>query len=104
MIEEYANADGFRLHDVAIFCTDGPNLAVDSQLFSRPDRGHRDSPFFKLPLKLHTVASMRARYNVWAAAEWERNHSGPGTRWMDTAGNLREMEKPTNPYQPKVDA
>jgi hypothetical protein len=71
LITEYANADNFRLDDRAIVCTDG-NLETVSAAFKRPDQGHRTSPWFKVPLKLHTVDSMRDRYRVWAAAEWER--------------------------------
>src|SRR5258708_30747727 len=29
LIEEYTLGDGFRLHDAAIWCCDGPNLVVD---------------------------------------------------------------------------
>ena len=45
LIKEFANADGFRLEDRAIFATDG-GLEVDSGVFRRPDQGtahHRGS-------------------------------------------------------------
>ena len=86
LISEYANSDGFRLDDRAIVATDGPNLEADSALFKAPDQGHRSSPFFRLPLRLHTVASMRNRYRIWAASEWERTHSGRALGgWMPLA-------------------
>ena len=47
LIEEYAQGDGFRLDDRAIWCCDGDNIAIDSAPFMRPDRGHRASPWFK---------------------------------------------------------
>jgi hypothetical protein len=50
----YALGDGFRLDDRALWCTDGPNLELDSAVFRRPDQGHRTSPWFRLPVRLHT--------------------------------------------------
>ena len=47
-------------------------LESDSAVFRRPDQGHRTSPWFKLPLRLHTTASAQARYDDWASGEWER--------------------------------
>ena len=74
-IVEYANADNFRLSDSALMCTDGP-LEIDSALFHQPDRGHRTSPFFRVPLRLHTIETARERYNAWAADEFDAQHSG----------------------------
>ena len=75
LIEEYANGDNFHLDDRAIFATDGPRLELDSAAFKRPDQGHRTSPWFKLPLRLHTVEGARDRYRQWASGEWERIHT-----------------------------
>ena len=56
------------LEDRAIFATDG-SLESDCAAFRRPDQGHRVSPWFRLPLKLHSVESARTSYNTWAASE-----------------------------------
>ena len=68
MIEEYALGDGFRLDDRAIVATDGP-LESDSAVFRHPDQGHRTSPWFRLPLRLHSIDSARERYRQWAAPD-----------------------------------
>lgn len=60
--------DRETLEDRAIFATDG-SLESDCAAFRRPDQGHRVSPWFRLPLKLHSVESARASYNTWAASE-----------------------------------
>ena len=62
--------DRETLEDRAIFATDG-SLESDCAAFRRPDQGHRVSPWFRLPLKLHSVESARASYNTWAASEWD---------------------------------
>ena len=101
LIKEFANADGFRLEDRAIFATDG-GLEVDSGVFRRPDQGtahHRGS---RLPLRLHTVASARERYREWAAAQWEQTHSGPQESFIGEDGKMHEKPRPANPFQPKV--
>ena len=67
--------DRETLEDRAIFATDG-SLESDCAAFRRPDQGHSVSPWFRLPLKLHSVESARASYNTWAASEWDRNHDG----------------------------
>ena len=101
LIKEFANADGFRLEDRAIFATDG-GLEVDSGLFRRPDQGHRTSPYFRLPLRLHTVESAQERYREWAAAQWEQTHSGPQESWVDEHGKMHQKPRPSNPFKPKV--
>src|SRR5262249_19664397 len=54
-ITEYALGENFRLVDAAICCTDG-DIEHDSVAFNRPDpMGHRDSPWFKVPLRLHSI-------------------------------------------------
>lgn len=100
-ITEYANADGFRLDDRAIMCTAG-TLVTDSALFQRPDQGHRTSPWFRLPLTLHTVEGARQRYNGWAADEFDRQHDHPRGGWVDEYGTVHEHPKPDNPYRPKT--
>jgi hypothetical protein len=98
-ITEYPLGDGFRLDDRAVMCCDGPSLAADSAPFGRPDNGHRTSPWFRVALKLHTVDSARARYNDWASAEWERQHSGPRESIQGADGQFYERPKPPNPYK-----
>jgi hypothetical protein len=98
-IREYAAGENFRLDDRAIMCCAGL-LATDSAAFSGPDRGHRTSPWARCTLKLHTIDEARDRYRQWAAAEWERLHSGPRAGWVDEQGKVHEHPKPTNPYAP----
>jgi hypothetical protein len=98
LIEEYTLADNFRLDDRAIFCCDG-NLEADSRPFGRPDSGHRNSPWFRAPLRLHSVNSARDRYRAWAAVEWERIHASPPTQWLGDDGQMHEQPRPTNPYK-----
>jgi hypothetical protein len=100
LIEEFALGDNFKLDDRAIFCCGG-DLVTDSALFGRPDQGHRTSPWFKAPLRLHTVAGARDRYRAWAAAEFDRIHSGPAGGWLDEAGQMHEQPKPPNPFRDK---
>lgn len=99
LIEEYALGDGFRLHDAAICCTDGPNLESDSRAFRQPDRGHRTSPWFRtIPVKLHTVDSARDRYRQWASGEWQRLNAGPPTSYLDENGRMHQLPRPENPF------
>ncbi len=93
-IVEYANADNFRLVDSAIMCCDGPSLEHDSAPFSRPDAGHRSSPWFTVPLKLHSIESAQARYNRWAADQWDAQHSGPRGGWIGADGLMHEVQCP----------
>ena len=102
LIREYANADGYRLRDEAIMCADGPDLELDSAPFNRPDQGHRTSPWFRVPLKLHSIESARARYNRWAADQWDVQHSGPQGGWIGEDGRVHERPRPANPYRAKV--
>ena len=92
MIEKYALGDGFGLDDRAIFCCDG-ELVTDSQPFGRPDRGHRDSPWFKVSLRLHTMDSARDWYRQSTASEWERLHAGPVTRWLGEDGRPKRCSR-----------
>jgi hypothetical protein len=77
--------DRETLEGRAIFATDG-SLESDCAAFRRPDQGHRVSPWFRLPLKLHSVESARASDNTWAASEWDRNHDGPPTYVLGETG------------------
>ena len=97
LIEEYSLGDGYKLDDRAMWCCDG-ELVTDSHPFHRPSGGHRASPWFWLPLRLHTVASARDRYRQSACNEWERLHAGPVTSWLDSDGKAHEMPRPVNPY------
>jgi hypothetical protein len=99
-VVEYAAAETFKTDDRAVICTDG-ELVSDSAFFGRPDAGHRTSPFFRVQLRLHTVASAQKRYDAWAATEFDRIHSGPrGGRLID--GVLVRDPIPVNPYREKV--
>jgi hypothetical protein len=99
-ITEYALGDGFRLEDRALLCTDGP-IEADSAVYRQPDRGHRTSPWFRLPLKLHSIDSARDRYRDWASSEFDRLHSGPTESWVDEKGNAHQKPRPKNPYRAK---
>jgi hypothetical protein len=99
-VTEYALGDNYKLDDRAIMATNG-QLVADSAVFRRPDQGHRTSPWFRLPLRLHTVASTQARYDDWASGEWERQHAGPATSVIRENGKMRELPKPRNPFAQK---
>ena len=98
LIEEFAVADD-KLDDRAIFCCGGDLCTLDSALFGRPDQGHRTSPWFKAPLRLHTVQGARDRYRAWAASEFDRIHSGPAQQWIGTDGQAHDMLKPPSPFR-----
>jgi hypothetical protein len=100
-ITEYALADNFRLDDRAIACTAG-DVVTDSGLFQRPDQGHRTSPLFRCGgLKLWTIAEMTERYNLWAADQFDAQHSGPrGGRLID--GVVVRDPIPANPFREKA--
>lgn len=100
-ITEFAQGENARLDDRAIMCTDGP-LVVDSALFGRPDQGHRTSPFFRTSLRLHSIAEAQARYNTWAATEFDRVHSGPRGSWIGQDGQVHQHPVPKNPYRTTV--
>jgi hypothetical protein len=100
-ITEFSLGENARLDDRAIMCTAGP-LVIDSALFGRPDQGHRTSPFFRTTLKLHSIAEAQARYDTWAAEEFDRVHSGPRGGWIGEDGRMHEHPRPTNPYRTKV--
>jgi hypothetical protein len=74
LIEEYTAGDGFRLEDRAIWCADVPDLESDSRAFRHSDRGHRTSPWFRIPLRLNTVAEAREPDRRWAEASWDATH------------------------------
>jgi hypothetical protein len=81
LIEEYTLGDGFRLEDRAIWCADGLDLESDSRAFRQFDRGHRTSPWFRIPLRLNTVAEARERYRRWAEVRWD---APTRTGWSNT--------------------
>ena len=98
LIREFALGDGFRLDDRAIMCADGA-LEADSSAFRQPDSWHRTSPWFRIPLRLHTMSSAQARYNAWAAVQFDHIHSGARQSWVDEHGQLHERPRPTNPFR-----
>lgn len=103
VIREYANANGHLLEDRALFATDGP-LIVDSSMFRRPG-SHRQSPWARVDaLKLHSVASARARYNAWAADQWDSQHDGPQGGYIGDDGVMHEHPRPRNPFRDEVTA
>jgi hypothetical protein len=64
--------------------------------------GHAHSAIgLKATLRLNTIAEARARYNAWAAVEFDRVHSGPRGGWLDTDGQMHEDPAPENPYRTK---
>ena len=103
MLTEYSLGDNFQLEDRALMATDGP-LPIDSGLFRIPDQGHRTSPFFQLPLKLHSVASAQARYNDFAADEFDRVHDRPQEQYQGEDGLFHERPRPRNPYRQEANA
>jgi hypothetical protein len=102
-IREYALGEGFRIDDRAVMCTDGL-LVADSALFQRPDNGHRTSPWARTTLRLHSITEAQARYDQWAADEFDRVHSGPQQSWIDEHGQMHEMQRPENPFRAEVSA
>jgi hypothetical protein len=58
-------------------------LQADSAHFQRPDQGHRSSPLFKVPLRLHSIESARARYRAWAADQFDRLNNRDLGGWID---------------------
>jgi hypothetical protein len=103
VFKELTAADNYLLEDRALMCTNGP-LVGDSIAFRTPDAGHKSSPWFRLPLKLHSVSSAVARYRAWAADQWDASYSGPQESWIDEQGNAHERPRPKNPYRETADA
>ncbi|HEX7428239.1 MAG TPA: hypothetical protein VF328_15200 [Mycobacterium sp.] len=65
------------------------------------------SPYFRVGgLKLHSIAEMQARYDEFAAAEFDRVHSGLRGGYIGEDGRVHEDVVPINPYRDKqeVDA
>ena len=87
LIKEFSGGDGSVLEDRAIFCTNGL-ITVDSSVFRRPDSGHKSSPWFRLPLRLHSIKSAQARYDTWAATEFDRINR-PRPRRLDRPADWR---------------
>ena len=102
-VVEYTAAENFKLSDAAICCTNGP-LVADSQLFLRPNTGHRASPWARCELKLHTISEARERYRAFAEAEFDRvvGSRSPGG-WIED-GVMRQFDPPVNPYRVKESA
>ena len=103
-IVEFSLADNFRVDDTALMVADGDSLAADSAPFQRPDGPHRASALFRVPLKLHSIESATRRYNDFAAAEFDRVHSGPRGGYIGEDGQMHEDPVPQNPFREKAAA
>jgi hypothetical protein len=57
------------------------DVESDSRAFRQFDRGHRTSPWFRIPLRLNTVAEARERYRRWAEVRWD---APTRTGWSNT--------------------
>jgi hypothetical protein len=101
-VDEYSLAENARLSDSAIFCGCGPSVVADSAPFMRPDQGHRTSPWFRISLRLNSIAQARARYDEFAANEHDRVHSGARKGWIDQNGQTHWQPAPKNPYRKEV--
>ena len=102
-IREYAGGENFRLTDSAIMCCDG-GILQESTLFQAPDRGHKTSPWARVVLKLHGIESATARYNQFAAGEFDRINDRDLGGWLDEQGQEHKHPRPSNPYRQQVDA
>ena len=83
-------------------CGDG-GLVIDSAPFLTPHGDHKNSPWFQIPLKLHSVASATERYVTWCAAEHDRIHSSRKRGGhIDEQGHMIEDPIPPNPFRQEV--
>lgn len=97
LITEYAlSSDPYRPEDRAVFCSDGD--LGDSAVFRGGTGTHRDSPWFKVPLRLHSVRSATERYEVWAANQWDLAHPNPVIQQQRPDGSVAEVTL-VNPYR-----
>jgi hypothetical protein len=66
-----------------------------------PDpRGHTTSPYFRCGgLKLHSVEEMQARYDEFAASEFDRIHGGLRGGHIGEDGQVHLDAVPPNPYR-----
>ena len=62
MITEYHLADNFRISDTGLMCCGGTIWPWTARRSWFPDGPHRASAFFRVPLKLNTIAEAKARY------------------------------------------
>ena len=88
--EAFALGDGFRLEGRAIFCANGPNEQADSAAF-RGTGTHRASPWFRMPLRLNTVAQAVECYRVWAEASWDASHPNRVVQHQTPDGKVGEF-------------
>lgn len=101
-VTEWATADNFRIDDRALFCADGPDVAIDSAPFMSPDTGRVTSPYFRVPLRLNSIEEARDRYRRFASAQWElKVGSRLREQWLDENSKLHTMPAPTNPFEPE---
>lgn len=103
MLVPYSLGDGTALDDRALWATDG-NPVADSAQFARPDRGGRESPWFRIAplLRLHTLESARERVRAWSEIEWEAMNSGSRPLVLNAEGQYRELPRQANPYKQKA--
>ena len=81
-------------------CCAAPGIWSPSAMFARPDPiGHRTSPWARAILRLNTIDEARARYNGFAAAEFDRVNDRALGGWVDEQGQVHPHPKPENPYR-----
>jgi hypothetical protein len=102
---EYVGAsEGTVVDNRAVFCTAG-GLVADSALFRRPSGIHRDSPWARTALQLHSVASARDRYRAFCADQFDAANAGPRGGWVDVkTGEVHEHPLPPNPFRQEASA
>ena len=64
--------------------------------------GHRTSPWARAVLKLHSIESATARYNQFAAGEFDRINDRDLGGWIDEQGQMHKHPIPENPYRTKT--
>ena len=95
--------DNFRTDDRALFCCCG-GLVTDSAPFLAIDRGHRQSAWMAVPLRLNSVAQAKERYRAWCEGEWDKVHYTRIVQYTNPAdGSVSELEL-KNPFKAKQDA
>ena len=98
-------ARNFKINDYALAVSDG-GLVADSALFMGPDQGRTGSPYYRCGgLRLHSIAEMQARYDSFAAEEFDRIHGSTsrGGRILED-GTMVYDPTPPNPYREKANA
>jgi hypothetical protein len=95
LIEEYALADNFGLHDRALFCADG-DLVADSSVCDSPGVHHRASPWFRVgALRLHSVEAAKERYRDYAKSSGMGSVLAGSRSGIPTPASLRKSSSRT---------